>query len=778
MKKTTTILTVAIMILIVFTGCTKYAGYDPDNIVPGKVETQYVQCGEYEVIANRLLVGYETTQALNALAEKLNAQILKTVPQIKAASLKIPGDVETTIKTLSSKSIAGIRYIEPSYKREYIKPEVIDNTLSATRDPNDPFYPYLWGAKKINAEAAWDLGYTGDGVIVAVSDAGVDASHPDLQGQFVDGYNAALDQVIPAGTSIPYDSHGTHVSGTIAAVKDNGEGIVGIAPDAKIMPIPIFAPDFIGDLPVVLGWVWAVDNGAKILQNSWGGPGYSHTLKAGIDYAIENGAIVVVSTGNTHINENWGFPNTAPGVIGVGASTVNDLLTEFSSRGDSVSVVAPGESILSTIGMEDGATLQGGLPYSYYNGTSMASPHVSGLAALLYEKYPDATPYEMRKLIEDSAMDMDAPGYDENTGYGRIDALAAVQLASQSRQDAGGNLTIQVADSANIFGIPYVNVTLKRVGKPSYYAQANNAGICSFRGIDPDTYDVYIGGPDYMTFGSRLQEEVAVTLEDFVVGADTDLLVNLESTFSAELIMPDEPGEYLCMIESNKGHEFQEQVAGPGDTVSFTNPDSADNLFYFLSVEASPALVPPASILTEGFESGDFTNADWAWTLGGDVDPFVTNLEASEGTYSAEFGDITDEQTSWMAGTPNVSAGNYWLKFDVQLSTEEDWDFVYVYVDDLLVWTGSGIYDWQTITIPYSGGEITFEYVKDTSFSEVGDTAWIDNIRVIPIPADFDDFTVAGTVTVNGHEIPVSQNLYLGQYVDEFELDTVPWLLL
>lgn len=777
MKKTTTILTVAIMILIVFTGCTKYAGYDPDTIIPGKVETQYVQCGEYDVIANRLLVGYETTDALNALAEKLNAQILKTIPQINAAALTIPGDVETTIKELSRKNIEGIRYIEPSYKRDYIQPEIIDNTLSSTRDPNDPFYPYLWGAKKINAEAAWDLGYTGAGVIVAVSDAGVDASHPDLQGQFVDGYNAALDQVIPAGTSIPYDSHGTHVSGTIAAVKDNGEGIVGIAPDAKIMPIPIFAPDFIGDLYVVYGWIWAVGNGAKILQNSWGGPGYSHTLKAGIDYAIENGAIVVVSTGNTHINENWGFPNTAPGVIGVGASTVNDLLTEFSSRGDSVSVVAPGESILSTIGMEDPATLQGGLHYSYYNGTSMASPHVSGLAALLYQKYPDATPYEMRKLIEDSAMDMDAPGYDENTGYGRIDALAALQLSAQTRQDAGGNLTILITDSAEMFGVPFVNVTLKREGKPSYYAQANAAGVCQFRGIDPDTYDVYISGPDYVALGSRIQEEIAVTYEDRVVGADTLMTITFGSTFSAELTMPDEAGEYICKIESTFGPVFQQQVAAPGDTVSFTKPISDNDLLYYLSVQASPALVPPASILTEGFETGDFTNANWAWTIGGDVDPFVTGLESSVGDHSAEFGDIEDEQSSSMAATPNVAAGNYWLKFDVKLSTEEGWDFVYAYVNGVLVWTGSGIVDWQTITVPYTGGSIAFEYVKDGAFSEVGDTAWIDNIRVIPIPADFEDYTVTGTVTINGYDIPVSQNLYLGQYVDEFELESVPWMI-
>src|SRR6056297_332150 len=103
MKKTMTIMTIAIMMLVVFTGCTKYSGYDPDNIDPGKIETEYVQCGEYEVIAKRLLVGYENEQPLEFLAEKLDAKILKTIPQINAAALKISGDVETTIKELSKR---------------------------------------------------------------------------------------------------------------------------------------------------------------------------------------------------------------------------------------------------------------------------------------------------------------------------------------------------------------------------------------------------------------------------------------------------------------------------------------------------------------------------------------------------------------------------------------------------------------------------------------------------------------------------------------------------
>ncbi|HOO33367.1 MAG TPA: S8 family serine peptidase [Thermotogota bacterium] len=793
MKKTTLILTVAILIALVFTGCMKLSTANLADILP-QAKTEYVQCGDYEVIANRMLVGYDSADALNELAAKIDAQILLTIPEIKAAALRIPGDVEETINKLSAKNIAGIRYIEPSYKRELITPDVEEDiTLSTSRDTNDPFYDFLWGLKKINTEAAWDMGYTGAGVVVAVCDGGSDSSHPDLAGQYVDGrlITAATDLSIPAGTSIPYGSHGTHVSGTIAAVKDNNIGIAGVAPDSKIMPIPVFASDFIGDAYVAAGWAWAVNHGAKVLQNSWGGPGYSYTLKAGIDYALENGAVVVISTGNTHINENWGFPNSAPGVIGVGASTVNDIVTEFSSRGDSVSIVAPGESILSTIGMDDAAVLQDGQHYSYYNGTSMASPHVSAVAALLYQKYPDATPYQIRKLLEDGAKgdiamfgeaSSRAADYNENSGYGRLDALGSVSLDLPAG-GAGGNLTLTVTDSTGKFAVGGVSVTLKRTDKPSYYAKTDANGVCKFRAIDPDTYELYVGGPDFAEIGSvvnRIAEENTYTNKNFVVGEDTTLSLALSSTFAAELVMPSAVAEYTAKMVDTLGNEFQAQVAGPGDVVNFTAPNSTLDIQYYLSVEASPALAPGAAILTEDFESQDFSNAAWSWVPGGDVVPTVTNTEASSGTYSMQFGAITDSESSDLAGAFNVPLGaSYWLSFDVKVSSEEGYDFVYVNVDGSRIFSGSGEMDWQKVTTQVTSGAhtISFEYVKDTNTLGGQDTGWIDNIQIVAIPLDFADNVVTGTVNLNGYTIPVEQNLYLGSYVDEFELEDVPWTL-
>ncbi|HNY82716.1 MAG TPA: S8 family serine peptidase [Thermotogota bacterium] len=788
MKKLITIFSVFFIIALVFTGCIRQTGADTNPVPPEDLPepypfaVSYTAYDGYEVLAHTLLVGYDHLESLEALARTLGAEIRRALPQINVAELQIPNDVAVTLEKLKGKSIEGIRYIEPSYKRELNQPTTQRSILTQSRTTDDPFYDYLWGLKKINAEAAWALGYTGEGVIVAVCDDGSDASHPDLAGQYVIGYDAVLEKEIPAGESVPYDSHGTHVSGTIAAVRDNREGIVGVAPDAKIMPIPIFygpKSEYIGDLKVLEAWIWAVDHGAKILQNSWGGEGYSHTLKRGIDYALREGAIVVVSTGNSHISENWGYPNNFPGVLGVGASTVNDSLTDFSSRGDSVSVVAPGERILSTIGMDDPETLQGGLPYAYYNGTSMASPHVSGLAALLYQKYPDATPYEMRKLIENSAVDLDVPGYDKNTGYGRIDALAAVQQTASTRQDLGGNLKVIVLCKDETFGIPFCNVSLKRRGKPSYYALSDLRGWpVNFLGIDPDTYDVYISGPSYKAIGSRLEEQLTYTQKGVVVGEDTLLTVNLASTFSAEITMPEKPGQYTAkIVGKDDGDEFQKQTVGPGGTVEFTKPVETEEAFFYITVEASPAPAPLVSILTESFETGDFSNADWDWSLGGDALPIVTDEEAFDGTHSARFGEIDNEGVSWMRATPNIPTGSYWLKFNVKCSTEEGWSFVTVSIDGALIYTCSGVFDWEEVTLPYSGGEIAFEYEKNELETERTDTAWIDNLRIIPIPEDFDDYYVTGTVTLNGHLIPVSQNLYLGSEVDEYEWDTVPWLI-
>jgi len=179
-----------------------------------------------------------------------------------------------------------------------------------------------------------------------------------------------------------------------------------------------------------VGIIAAVDYGAKVLNNSWGGKGYSQTLKAAIDYALLNGAVFVAAMGNSYLDE-ISYPAGYPGVLAVGATTPQDKKADFSTSGGHISVGAPGTRILSSVPLwmtqaGTGSTLY----YDYWNGTSMATPFVSALAAMVLERNPTATPYQVRRIIEQTAKDAETPGFDRRTGYGRIDAARAVQTTT------------------------------------------------------------------------------------------------------------------------------------------------------------------------------------------------------------------------------------------------------------------------------------------------------------------------------------------------------------
>ncbi len=309
---------------------------------------------------------------------------------------------------------------------------------------NDPLIADQWGLSAIHAQQAW--GQTmGDGVIVAVIDTGVDLSHPDLAGNLVSGISFVNsvqgasgssdgDQVVPFHNVGPVDDngHGTHVSGIIAAEADNGIGGAGVAPHCKIMPVKVLAYNTKGlEGDVASGIVWAVDHGARILNLSLGGEGGSQTLARAVAYAEAHGALVVAAMGNDgqnptlHDGADAEFPASLPGVVAVGAKTADGQVAAYSDHGSWISVAAPGSGILSTTPtypvFED---LQPG--YDILSGTSMATPFVSGTAALIWSKYPSLTADQVRQRLLHSATDLLFPGFDDFTGWGQVNAAAAV----------------------------------------------------------------------------------------------------------------------------------------------------------------------------------------------------------------------------------------------------------------------------------------------------------------------------------------------------------------
>ncbi len=516
----------------------------------------YGKVNGFEILENRLLIGYEDRSAVDKIVERLDGKVYLELPEINAVAIKIPMKVENAMKILKAMKLEGIKYVEPSYRRYLIdpSPEQVEE-ISVTRSEiagEEEFWSQLWGLQKINAEAAWEEGYNGEGVVVAVVDTPIDCQHPDLLGQCVVGYDPTADTEIATDADYedplnPNDDHGTHVAGTIAAKKD-GQGVVGLSYGAKVMSIVIFKGTadhrsyyYVGDENVAKGIIWAVDHGADVLSNSWGGGGYSYTLKAAVDYALSHGVAFVAAAGNGHTDQHWHYPSAYPGVIAVAASTARDEIVDFSNRGDYLSVAAPGVNVLSSI--PRGSAASGGIygrPYAFWGGTSMATPHVSALVALLKQKYPDATPYQIKKMIENSAADIESPGWDCDSGYGRIDVAAA--LEQDPERYSGSDYYVVVKSKDGGFGIPAALVTLKRksgIGS-DYYAATDAYGVAEFHGIDPDEYEVIVGGPDLFEINTvilRMEEQTGTSYATSLsagVSVDT-VLFDTEITLVAEM---------------------------------------------------------------------------------------------------------------------------------------------------------------------------------------------------------------------------------------------------
>ncbi|MCL2106554.1 MAG: S8 family serine peptidase, partial [Oscillospiraceae bacterium] len=265
-------------------------------------------------------------------------------------------------------------YAEPDYLEE------------AHLIPNDPLVRYLWGMETIQAPLAWDYATGSPHVIVGVLDSGVDMNHPDLMSNLVAG--RAFDLMDETG-------HGTHVAGTIGAVGNNRIGVAGVCWNVGLANFKIGNRVF--DLAAAIAAIdYAALNRIPILNNSWGGRGYSATLR----FAIKQyGGLFIASAGNDGTNNDFApmFPASYDNenIISVAASTPYNTLASFSNYGaGSVDIAAPGTGILS-------AALNGG--YSYLNGTSMAAPHVAGAAALLKSYRPGLTVPEIKEIILSSA---------------------------------------------------------------------------------------------------------------------------------------------------------------------------------------------------------------------------------------------------------------------------------------------------------------------------------------------------------------------------------------
>jgi subtilisin family serine protease len=404
-------------------------------------------------VPGELIVGFErgaSLSAQNAAVSAAGGTPEERFPEIRATLVQVaPSETDEAMKQLLGDP--RVRFAEPNH---------VVRTMAT---PDDPRFPELWGLHNtgqtggtpdadIDAPEAWDLAMGSHDVVVGVTDTGVDFGHPDLAAQqwvnpgescgstdpqaecadredgldndangYVDdwrGWDFANDDNDPADDH----DHGTHVSGTIGAVGSNATGVTGVNWNVKVMALKFLDQTGFGTTAdAISATLYAADNGARVSSNSWGGGPFDQALLDAIEYGASKGMLFVAAAGNDG-RSNDATPTypanyASEAIVSVAATDHNDALAFFSNYGaKSVHLGAPGVNILST-------TRNG--TYKAFQGTSMATPHVAGVAALLAARFPSASPYGLKALLLRSVDPVPALAGKTTTG-GRLNALTGV----------------------------------------------------------------------------------------------------------------------------------------------------------------------------------------------------------------------------------------------------------------------------------------------------------------------------------------------------------------
>lgn len=427
----------------------------------------------YEHVENdekHVLIRLQSMDQLSALQAELDLDIIKEWETLQWVKVATPQGEDV------------LSFLETMEKREdvlFAEPNMLYETTAEVQEEALDYKDRLWGMDNIMAHGAWDISTGSEDVIVAIVDTGVDVEHPEWEGHTIVGPYNATDDPFPA--TWDYSGHGTHVAGTAVTHDDTG-AIHGVSWESPLMPIRVMDltdgniwTDYLVNAMLYLG-DFADDHPDKrvVANMSIGGRGYSAALKDAIDYAKEQGVLLVTSAGNAR-KQVISFPAAYNGVVSVAATDGNNEKANFSTTGWWLSVAAPGTKTWSAY-----PEIIEPNKYAYLQGTSMASPHVAGAAALLLSVHPDLTPLEMMNQMEQTAQ---GDAYTPELGYGVIDVEA---MLGELEPMQYGSLKVETTT-------PYGILTLfNEHGELAFFGSANDEGFHIFHALQPGTYTVVL----------------------------------------------------------------------------------------------------------------------------------------------------------------------------------------------------------------------------------------------------------------------------------------------
>ncbi len=380
-------------------------------------------------------------------------------------------DGYTVIKYLPNANLTVVK-VEPGKERGHIQSLTAKgfkanlNLIAKASASNDPLGSFQWHFPLVQSDQAWNLS-NGGGIVVAVLDTGLKTNGNDG----IDCVAVGTDIVNLDADPTDGDGHGTHVSGTIAQSTNNAIGVAGLAHGACIMPVKVLDDNGSGSFADITdGIYYSVNNGARVINMSLGtnarhGVTSDQFMDPALNYAYTSGVTVVCASGNDGSRKNVSYPAIYPTTIAVGAVDLQSKVTRYSNKGDNLDIVAPGgdnSKDLNGDGYADGVLqetyVNGAWGYWFYNGTSMACPHVAAAAAMLYtDVTKNHTPDSILQTLISTAQDLNESGFDKTSGYGLVQAYDALVYdgSSECTDIDGDGVCIEDGDcddsNANVF---------------------------------------------------------------------------------------------------------------------------------------------------------------------------------------------------------------------------------------------------------------------------------------------------------------------------------------